>query len=281
VAYNIIFANLILQMKILHFIFIMTLSSAQYAQTPSKMETVSLNGKDVYYEIYGKGKPLFLLHGFTQSSISWKPFISDYMNDFEVYLVDLRGHGKSGQFTEKISLKAAAGDLDALTRYLKLDSIYAVGYSYGGEVLFQLALLHPGLVKSMIIIGSCGTWDAKEFPEWVEYLSYKNLGNLPWMKEQQTSDAQIRSILDQMPDYVVSVSESELKSIKTRTLFVLGDKDDSVPLECIAFARKNLPDSFLWILPDTGHGAHKDKNKADFVKTSKEFFSLGWSGKSD
>lgn len=248
-----------------------------FSQTPIKSETVQINGTNVYYEVYGKGEPLFLLHAYTQSSISWHSFVADYANDFEVYLVDLKGHGKSGQFREKLSIRSAASDLDALIKYLKLDSINAIGYSYGGEVLFQLELLHPGLIKSMIIIGSCGSWNAKDFPHWVEYLSYKNIDNLPWMSEQQTSETQIRSILDQMPNYIVSISDEEMKSIKTRTLFVWGDQDDSTPLECIANARKYLPNSFLWVLPNTGHGAHKDKNKTDFVRISKEFFDNSWS----
>ena len=238
---------------------------------------VTLNGTDIYYEVYGKGEPLFLLHGFTQSSKSWHPYISDYANEFEVYLIDLRGHGRSSQFTEKLSIKSVAEDISALVTYLKLDSINAIGYSYGGDVLFQLALLQPSLIRSMISIGACGSWDINDFPDWLEFLSYKNIDNLPWMREQQTSEAQIRSILDQVVNYKISVSDEEMKSVQARTLFVLGDLDDSIPLEYISRARKNLSNSYLWILPNTTHGAHEGKNKADFVRISKEFFSDDWS----
>jgi pimeloyl-ACP methyl ester carboxylesterase len=248
-----------------------------FSQTPEKAETVTLNGSKIHYEVYGKGKPLFLLHGFTQSSKSWLPYVGDYYEDFSVYLVDLRGHGKSSLFTEKISIPAVAKDIDALAEYLKLDSISAIGYSYGGEVLFQLALLHPGLVKSMIIVGSCGSWQAKDFPEFVEYLSYGNIENLPWMQEQQNSEEQIRSILAQVPNYSVTVSEEELKSIQTRTLLVLGDQDPATPIECVANAKKNLPNSYLWVLPNTEHGAHSDEHKAEFVRISKEFLGGSWS----
>ncbi len=55
------------------------------SQTPKKSESVLINGKTLHYEIYGEGKPLFLLHGYTQSSKSWKPYINDYANDYEVY----------------------------------------------------------------------------------------------------------------------------------------------------------------------------------------------------
>ncbi|MEX2232560.1 MAG: alpha/beta hydrolase [Cyclobacteriaceae bacterium] len=246
------------------------------SQTPKKAETVRVNGTDIYYEVYGKGEPLFLLHAFTESTKSWASYVSDYANDFEVYVVDLKGHGKSAMFTEKFSMRSAAEEIDALVKHLNLNSINAIGFSYGGELLFQLALLHPGLIKSMIVIGACGSWDVNDYPDWIEYLSYKNIKNLPWMREQQTSEEQIKAILAQMPNFTFSVTESEMKSIQAKTLFVLGDQDSSIPLECISSARKNLPKSYLWIVPKTGHSAHRDKNKADFVKRSKEFFSDSW-----
>lgn len=256
-------------------IIIIMLMTAQetFSQTPKKSETVSLNGTQVYYEVYGKGTPLFLLHGYTQSSQSWLPFVADYANHFEVYLVDLKGHGKSSPFTEKLSIKSAANELNALISYLKLDSIYAIGYSYGGDILFQLALLHPRLIKSMITIGSCGSWNAKDFPKWLDFLSYKNIDNLPWMREQQTSEKQIQTILEQVPNYNVSVSNDELRTIQPKVLMVVGDNDDSLPFDDVLNAKKELPNASLWIVPNTGHGAHRDKNKNDFVRISKEFIN--------
>lgn len=244
-----------------------------YSQKFNRADTIELNGMQTYYEVYGHGNPLFLLHGFTQSSQSWNQFIPEYNSEYEIYLVDLMGHGKSSAFVEKVSVKSAAQNLMDLIKYLGLENINAIGYSYGGEVLFQLALINPDLIKSMIIIGSCGTWNAKDFPEFVEYLSYKNLENLPWMREQQISDERIRNILDQFPNYAVQLSEAELKSIKTRTLLVAGDNDHATPLECIIRTKTNMPNASLWIVPNTGHRVHHDRNKDQFIKTSKDFFN--------
>jgi pimeloyl-ACP methyl ester carboxylesterase len=125
----------------------------------------------------------------------------------------------------------------------------------------------------MIIIGSCGTWEAKDFPEFVDYLSYKNIDNLPWMQEQQIDDNRIKNILDQVPNYSVTVSEDELRSIKTRTLLITGDNDHATPLECVIKAKTNMTNASLWIVPNTGHRVHLDKNKDLFIKTSKEFLN--------
>ena len=249
--------------------------TAGFSQAPKKAETVSLNGTDVYYEVYGEGPPLFFLHAFTQSSQAWLPYVSSYADEYEVYLVDLRGHGKSSAFNEKLSIRAAAEDVNGLINYLKLDSIKAIGYSYGGDVLVQLAILRPGLLQSMVIIGACGICDIRDFPQWIEYLSYQNIDNLPWMREMQTSEERIKSILEQVPNYYVTVSEEEFKSISARTMLVMGDQEDGIHWEDILKAKNNLPHSYLWVLPDSPHGAHKDKNKVEFIRVTKEFLG-GW-----
>ncbi len=264
-------------MKIILILFILLFSfEISFSQTPKRAEVVSLNGVKIYYEVYGKGAPLILLHGYAGSSKSWLPFVSDYINDFEVYLIDLKGHGKSEPFKKNLSIRSAASDVDALIKHLKLDSLNAIGYSYGGDVLFQLALLHPGLIKSMITISACGTWNARDYPDIIESLSYKNINNLKGMREQQMNEAQSKGILDQFPNYKISVSNEEMKSIKAKTLFILGDQDTSVPLECISNARKNLPESYLWILPNSEPDAHKRKNKQEFIRVSKLFFNEKW-----
>jgi pimeloyl-ACP methyl ester carboxylesterase len=250
------------------------ISTMSFSQTPKRSETVTLNGSKIYYEVYGKGEPLFFLHGFTLSSRSWLPYVADYADNFEVYLIDLKGHGKSGPFTEKLSIRSAAEDVDALITALGLTHIKAIGYSYGGDVLFQLALIHPGLIRSMVIIGACGICNIGNFPNWIDYLSYKNIDNLPWMREMQSGDKQIRSILEQVPNYNVNVSAEEFKSIETKSMLVIGDGEDSILWEDLLKAKNNLPNSSLWVVPDTPHGAHKEKNKENFTRITKEFLSL-------
>lgn len=245
-----------------------------FTQNPKRTETVELNGLETYYEVYGGGKkPLFLLHGFTQSSKSWISFIAEYSKEFEIFLVDLMGHGKSSPFTGTVSIKSSAQNLKDLIEYLELDSINAIGHSYGGEILVQLALIKPELIASMVINGSCGSWNAQDFPEFVEYLSYANIDKLTWMREQQENEERIKNILEQVPNYAIEVSVAELKSIKTRTLFVVGDNDQATPLECVVKAKLNMPHAYLWIVPNTGHRSHLDKNKDLFVKTSIDFLT--------
>lgn len=257
--------------KLFTLYFALLITSSVSGQEIVKAETVTLNGKRTYYEVYGKGEPLLLLHGWGQSSKYWLPYLLDYYEDFEVYLIDLQGHGRSDIFHPNWSINSVAKNLNDLIEYLELDQVKAIGLSYGGDVLFQLAVISPKLIESMIIIGAIGTWDVKENPEYITYFSYSNLENLTEMKVFQTSDNQIRAILDHFENYTVELSDNQLKNIQSKTLIILGDDDDSIPIEEVTRARKNLPESDLWILPNSPHKAHEGKNKEDFIRISKAF----------
>lgn len=99
-------------------------------QDPKYAGSIELSGLETYYEVYGNGTPLFFLHGFTQSSESWLPFIGDYTGEYEVYLVDLMGHGRSSPFKTRVSVRSAAENLRDLVEYLELEKIDAIGHSY-------------------------------------------------------------------------------------------------------------------------------------------------------
>jgi pimeloyl-ACP methyl ester carboxylesterase len=249
------------------------MSSNCLANKPTKAETVFINGKNIYYEAYGKGTPLFMLHGYTQSSEIWRDHVNDYIDDYQVYLVDLTGHGKSDAFTETLSIDKVAEDLNMLVQYLKLDKINALGFSYGGDVLYQLALINPSLIDSMVTIGSLGSWSIKDYPEIESSYTYEIAKDYPWIKGAHKSDEQVRIMFEQFKNYSIRMSNDDLKRIKTNVLIVAGDNDQGVPLEEVIRSRKHLPNSDLWIIPNVGHGGHGAENKDAFVRVSKVFLA--------
>ena len=245
------------------------MSTTIFSQTPKKTESVSVNGKNIYYEIYGEGKPLFLLHGYTQSSKSWKPYVKDYEKDYEVYLVDLTGHGKSEPFKQDLTIKSVAEDLNALIKYLKLEKIKAIGFSFGGDVLYQLALIDPELIECMITIGAVGTWTVRDFPEYLEAFTFENRDNFPWLKTSHQGDEQIKALMSQFKNYIVQLSEQELQRIQPEVLIMVGDDDEGMNLKEVVRVKENLANSDLWILPNVSHGAHEGETKEEFIKKSK------------
>lgn len=251
----------------------LSMSSNSLASQPTKAETVLINGKSIYYEVYGQGSPLFLLHGYAQSSVAWREHVQHYSDAYQVFLVDLTGHGKSDAFTETLSIKKVAEDLNALIQYLKLDKINAFGFSYGGDVLYQLGLINPSLIDSMVTIGSLGSWSIKDYPEIEKSFTYEIAKDYSWIKGAHSSNEQVRVMFEQFKNYSVRISNEDLKRIKANVLIIAGDNDKGVPLEEVIRSRKYLPNSDLWIVPNTGHGGHDLENKEAFVRISKSFLA--------
>jgi len=248
------------------------ISTYMFSQTPKKSESVTVNGKNIYYEVYGKGEPLFLLHGYSQTSNSWKPYVKDYEKEYEIYLIDLTGHGKSETFKETLSIKSVAEDLNLLCRHLNLDKIKAIGFSFGGDVLFQLALINPSLIESMITIGAVGTWSIDDFIQYQDTFTFENRANFPWLINHD-SDDKIKAIMEQFKNYKVIVSDEELQSINPEVMIMIGDNDEGMDFYEIARVKKNLPNSDIWILPNVAHGAHERETKDEFIIKSKAFLS--------
>lgn len=259
--------------KYITLLIVFLISISLFSQSPKKSETIEVNGKKIYYEVYGKGKPLFLLHGYTLSSQAWLPYVKDFDEEYEVYLVDLTGHGKSEKFKEDLSIKNVAKDFIGLIDYLELDTINAIGFSFGGDVLYQVALIDPNLITSMITIGALGSWDVNDYTNYLEAFTFENKDNFPWLLTYHKTDEKIKALMYQFKNYTVHISNEELQQIKPEVLIMVGDNDDGIAIEEVARSKSNLPNSDLWILPDVSHGAHEGETKEDFILKSKAFFS--------
>lgn len=249
------------------------MSGNLFSQSPKKSESVRVNGKEIYYEVYGQGDPLIFLHGYSLSSKSWKPYVSDFDKDYEVYLVDLTGHGKSTPFREDLSIKGVADDINKLIQTLGLEKIKAIGFSCGGDVLYQLALLNPTFIESMITIGAVGTWDVNDFPQYLKGYTYENRGAFPWLANSHATDEHVKGIMDQFRNYTVRLSDEELKRIEPEVLVVIGDDDPGMDFQEVVRVKKYLSNSDIWILPNVSHGAHEGENKVEFVLKALEFLS--------
>ncbi|WP_430408429.1 alpha/beta fold hydrolase [Kordia sp.] len=241
---------------------------------PKKSNYIQINDTQLYYEIYGEGQPLLLLHGFTQSSIAWLEYVKEYSDKFQVYLIDLRGHGKSSIFKEKFSVQEASEDVLKLMKHLNVKKIKGIGLSFGGDVLLQLSSMNPELIESMIIIGANGDWNAQDFPAMLNTFNYDNIDNFKWIEEYHSGGyKQIKSLLDQLPNYKIKLTEEELKRIKAKTLLVLGDKAEQISISSVVTLHETLKYSKLWIVPNTGHYAHDGDNRHEFLRLSNKFLS--------
>jgi pimeloyl-ACP methyl ester carboxylesterase len=118
------------------------------------MYQVAITGLHHHYYRTGGEKPqLVLLHGFQESAICWLRVAKVLEQDYDLMLIDARGHGLSDRagtdFTPQLLTEDAAGVIQAL----KLDRPHLLGFSMGSDTAIRLAATHPGLVRTVIVSG--------------------------------------------------------------------------------------------------------------------------------
>ncbi|TMU54480.1 alpha/beta fold hydrolase [Flagellimonas algicola] len=263
--------------KFLVYILLAMISGCCLGQKPKKSETIKVNGTEIHYQVYGSGEPLLLLHGWTQSSKFWSDYIPSYAKHFEVHALDLRGHGKSSQLSSDFSIKKASKDVLALLDALKIQKVHAIGLSYGGLTLLELASSHPDRLASMVLIGASHHYDGRNnMPDTT--FSYENLPPTFIEELNRThfrGENQIKALFNPNLNYSIGLEDGDLRGMNIRTLVVQGDGDEILGLEPALTLHKNLPQSELWVVPNTGHIPITGANQQVFLRKSLQFLTQG------
>jgi pimeloyl-ACP methyl ester carboxylesterase len=114
-------------------------------------------GVQIHYQVEGKGTPLVLQHGFADSLESWYElgYVPALREDYQLILVDARGHGASGKphDPDAYGLHRRVGDIVAVLDTLHLTTAHFWGYSMGGWIGFGIAAYAPERVRALIIGG--------------------------------------------------------------------------------------------------------------------------------
>jgi pimeloyl-ACP methyl ester carboxylesterase len=121
---------------------------------PTTGRIAVLDGVQLYYEVYGSGEPLVLLHGFMGSSLDWAALAAESAGHFQVIVPDMRGHGRSTNPASTFRHDAAADDILALMDRLGVCTFKGLGVSAGANVLLHLATRHPARVKGMVLVSA-------------------------------------------------------------------------------------------------------------------------------
>jgi len=238
---------------------------------PDESGYADVNGLKMYYEVYGKGKPIVLLHGsFMNIIMNWSHIIPLLSKDRKVIVAEMQGHGRTRDISRDISYEGMADDVSGLIKHLKIDSADIVGYSMGAGIAFQLGVRHPEQVRRLVVLSgayahngwwpdieaSFATFNADMFKGTSIQKQYDSLGNDP----------------DHFPEFVKKVKSIDLKpydwsrdvkSIKVPIFIAFGDADGVRYEHALELFRakgggKNgdlngLPKSRLAIIPGTTH----------------------------
>lgn len=220
----------------------------------------------IYYEVYGKGQPVVLLHGgLFGSTIEFADFIDKLKVNYQVIAISTRGHGKSELGTESMNLEQRASDAMAVIDAVTKEKVTVIGFSDGGYAAYHFAKMYPEKVKKMIVIGA---GELKPRDREFNFTADMALKMDKTFIEQQQKLMPEPNRLDEMFTELcayynkLTISKELLSAIKCPVMVMAGDNDGGNPVERVVSAARYIPKHQISIIPNAGHGCHNDNFEA-------------------
>ncbi|OMP77399.1 alpha/beta fold hydrolase [[Flexibacter] sp. ATCC 35208] len=271
--------------KLLLISIIMAAASSSNAQQmkPTDSGYAPANGIKVYYEVYGDGKPIVLLHGaYYTIEMNWGELIPELAKTRKVIAIELQGHGHTPFSDRKLSLATLASDVEKVMDYLKIDSADIAGYSFGGQVAYQFAIQSPKRLKKLVIISAVYKSEG-----WVTEITsvFKN------MKPELFANSPLQAAYDAVaPDKTkwnkfleqmialagepFNLGDDNIAKITAPVLIISGDNDGMDKIELaktykllgggVAADLQPMPKSQLAIIPNQSHVSLMTQTKTIF-----------------
>jgi pimeloyl-ACP methyl ester carboxylesterase len=240
-----------------------------YGANPKVGKYAQTKDAKIYYEVYGKGQPIVVLHGgLFGSTVEMADFIDKLKQNHQVIAVSLRGHGKSEIGIETVSLEQRANDVLAVINAVTKDSVMVLGFSDGGYAAYQLAAMYPNRVKKMVVIGAGELYPgvrefkftAKQAMSFDKPFFDQQLKLMPEPNRIEDVFAGVNACYTKL-----TVGKELLGSIKCPVLVMAGDKDDSNPVERVLTAARLIPIHQISIIPNTTHECFTENFKATWA----------------
>jgi pimeloyl-ACP methyl ester carboxylesterase len=216
---------------------------------------IILNGVNHYYEVYGAGKTLLLIHGNATATKGWAPQIAYFAKKYKVYSIDCRGRGKSELGKDSLTYIQQARDMKAFIEQLGLDSVCIIGKSDGAIVALLMGIYFPGHIQKMIAFGANLEPDTNAlFPHTV-YEMHKERVKADSML--QAKDNAKNWLIEQqryrMMEFQPHIAAADLRKITIPVLVMSCDRD-VIKEEHTFFIYKHIPNANLCIFPNEKHG---------------------------
>jgi pimeloyl-ACP methyl ester carboxylesterase len=237
-----------------------------YGNNPKAGHYVQANDAKIYYELYGKGRPVVLLHGgLFGSTVEFSDIINKLKPNFQVIAISTRGHGKSELGKEPVTLEQRANDAMAVINAVTKDSVIVIGFSDGGYSAYQLAKMYPGRVKKMVVIGAGElapglrefNFTAKQALQMDKPFIEQQLELMPEPDRMEEMFAGVCACYNKL-----TVGKDLLSAIKCPVLVMAGDRDGGNPVERVVSAARFISNHQISIIPNTGHGCFVENFKA-------------------
>ena len=225
---------------------------------PSSSESgyAKVNGVKIWYAVFGKGQPVVLLHGGLANANYWGNLVPALSSEYQVIVMDSRGHGRSSRNDEPLGYDLMASDVLALMNFLKIEKAALVGWSDGAIIGLDIAIHHPERLTKLFAFAANsdpdGVADISQSPVFNAYMErakseYAGLSATP--KEYDAFMAQVTKMWETQPHF----SADDLHGIHTPTWIVDGDRDEAIKRTNTLYMADQIPGSGLLIQPKVSH----------------------------
>ena len=203
------------------------------------MSYADINGLSTYYEEYGEGDPLVLLHGGIAGGEIYAAIAPRLAEDRRVIVPDLQGHGRTAHIDRPLRAENLADDIAALIAHLGLERADVMGYSLGGGVTWRLAIQHPALVRRIVVVSTACRRDGS-FPEVVAAFDAFSAGMAP-MIQPSPAGQHYAQVAPRPEDWELHIARTadmlkvdfdwteEVGRIEAPTMLVFADSDSVMP----------------------------------------------------
>jgi pimeloyl-ACP methyl ester carboxylesterase len=235
-------------------------------------EYVEAGGVKTWFDSWGAGPPLILLHGDWVTNAPWEPMASAIAKHFQVLAPERRGHGHTPDVDGPFTYALFAEDTIAFIEAVGGGPAHLVGWSGGGAVALMVAIKRPDLVDKLVPISANFDNVSASEPEVLERLTSMQADGpdaafLRSLYGPVTPDGPehwavvFEKIKKMAVEYEPAIDPKELGRITASTL-VLASDDDIVRLEHTIELYRSIPDAQLAIVPGTSHALVMEKPDA-------------------
>jgi pimeloyl-ACP methyl ester carboxylesterase len=233
---------------------------------------VQVNGLRMYYETYGAGTPVILLHGGLETCQMWEPVILSFSMSYQVITPDSRAHGRTDNPSGMFSFPLLAEDMALFVRALGLQKPLVVGYSNGGQTALHMAMTYPGLVRGYMIGGIFNSMTAEWRQVMQGSLGFEGPGIVDIERVIQKNPEIVRSLQEKhdifhAPGYWKTLlmqasqcwweppkhTQADLARITDPILFWCGDRDVFCPPEQSLEMYRMVTKAELAVVPNADH----------------------------
>lgn len=237
----------------------------EYGSNSTVGKYLDVNDIKIYYEVYGEGEPLLLLHGNSGSIESFIYNIPELSKHFKVIAIDSRAQGRSYDSDKEITYELMASDMSELIDKLNLGKVNVVGWSDGGNIGLELAFAHPEKLLKVVVFGANYTHEnwmapadsvtmASDDPLWerTSIIMNKYKTTFERLSPNKEKIPVIRKKLGDLMANYPNFTIDQLKTIKVPFLIVAGDHD-LINLDQTIAMFTNLTQAQLLIVPGASH----------------------------